>query len=143
MATLVKQQLLPDLDVMERRLRRMVEGFSLTPTFGSPGLPAADIYETPAEFVIELELPGYEETDLGVEISDHTLTIKGTRAESEDDEEKSYRLRERLECTFERRFLLPAQVDTDAVEAEFTKGVLVIHAPKVATAVHRTVAISS
>jgi HSP20 family protein len=121
----------------------MFDGFPLMPAFVSPDLPAADIYETPEEFVVELEVPGYEEDDLGVEISDHTLTIEGTRTESDDQDGKTYRLRERLECSFERRFVLPAQVDTEHLAAEFTKGVLKVHAPKLAAVKQRTVAISS
>jgi HSP20 family protein len=140
--TLVRQTL-PDFDLIERRFRRLFDGFSVMPALVSPELPAADVYETPEEFVVELEVPGYDEDDLGVEISDHTLTIGGIRTESEDEEDKAYRLRERLERTFERRFVLPAQVDTEHLAAEFTKGVLKVHAPKLAAAKQRTVAISS
>jgi HSP20 family protein len=139
--TLVRHTL-PDPDVIERRFRRMFDGFTLMPAFVSPGLPAADVYDTPEEFVVELELPGYEEDDLGVEISDRILTIAGTRSDGKDEDDKAYRLRERLERTFERRFVLPAQVDTEHLAAEFTRGVLKVHAPKLAAAKQRTIAIS-
>jgi HSP20 family protein len=143
MTTTLVRQSLPDLDLIERRFRRMFDGFPLMPAFVSPELPAADVYETQEEFVVELEVPGYDEDDLGVEVSDHTLTIRGTRTESEDEGDKAYRLRERLECTFERRFVLPGQVDMEHLAAEFNKGVLTVHAPKLAAAKQRTVAISS
>ena len=143
MTTLVRQQWLPELDLMHRQLRRMIEGFSVTPVFVSPELPAADVYETPEEYVVELEVPGFDEKELGIEISDHTLTIGASHTESEEEDGKSYRLRERLDRTFERRFVLPAEVDTEHLEADFTKGVLKVHAPKLAAAEHRTVAISS
>ena len=143
MTTLVSRELLPDIDLMHRQLRRMLEGFSVTPLFVSPELPAADVYETPEEYVVELEVPGYDEKDLGVEISDHTLTIGATHAERAEEHGKSYRLRERIDRTFERRFVLPAEVDTEHLAADFTKGVLKVHAPKLVAAEHRTVAISS
>ena len=64
-------------------------------------------------------------------MSEHTLTIEGERkTETEEEPEKGIRFRERLEKTFERRFYLPLEADTDHVEATFAKGVLKVHIPK-------------
>ena len=145
MATLVKQTLFPEFETMERRFRRAFEGIPLLPAFlpSSTVLPAADVYETKDELVVELEVPGYDEKELGLELSDHTLTVSGTRAESKDETEKTLRLHERLERHFERTFILPSEIDEEHVTASFGKGVLKVHAPKLTTAKTRTVAISS
>ena len=74
MTTLVKQSLFPEIESMERRFRRILEGTPLT-AFVPVFLPAADIYETPEEYVVELEVPGYTEEKLAVEVSDHTLVV--------------------------------------------------------------------
>jgi HSP20 family protein len=126
MTTLLKWSPLTELDLMDRRMRRMFEGLGFAPHV----LPATDVFETEKEFVFEVEVPGYEEKDLGIEISDHTLTIKGERVEAKKREETAYRLHERLEHEFERRFHLPAEADTERLEAQFGKGVLTVHAPK-------------
>lgn len=126
MTTMLKWSPFQDLDSVERRMRRMFEEVGFAPTL----LPAADIYETEDEFVVEVEVPGYEETELGIEVSDHRLTIKGERKETKEKTEKAFRLHERLEREFERRFELPAEADTKHVQAKFTKGVLEVHAPK-------------
>jgi HSP20 family protein len=128
MSTTRKWSPFQDLDSMERRMRRMFEEIGFAPTL----LPAADIYETDDEFVVELEVPGYEEKELGIEVSDHGLTIKGERKETTEQKEKAFRLRERLERQFERRFELPAEADTKHVQAKFARGVLEVHAPKLA-----------
>ena len=126
MTTMLKWAPLTELDTMERRMRRMFEGLGF-----APGIrPATDVYETQDEFVVELEVPGFDERELGIEVTDHTLTVKGERVEAKESEEKAYRLRERLERTFERRFHLPAEADTEHVVARFDKGVLQVHAPK-------------
>jgi HSP20 family protein len=143
MTTLVKQPLLPELDAFDRRFRRLFGGMPLMPAFVAAGVPAADVYETPDEYVFELEVPGYEEQELGIELFDHTMTVKGSRAETKEADEKSYRLHERLERTFERTFTLPREVDGKHVTAEFDKGVLKVHAPKLITAQRRKVAITS
>jgi HSP20 family protein len=128
MTTIVKWSPFQELDSMERRMRRLFEDIGMAPTLP----PAADIYETDEEFVVELEVPGFEEQELEIEVSDHRLTVKGQRTEAKDKEEKTFRLRERLERTFERRFELPADADTDHVEARFGHGVLEVHTPKLA-----------
>ena len=121
---------LQQLDLVERRMRRVFEQAGLAP----PLLPAADVYETAHDFVVELDVPGYAEKELEIEVSDHTLTIKGEQAETKEEMEKAFRLRERLEREFERRFALPIEADTAHLKATFDKGVLKVRAPKVATA---------
>ena len=133
MSTLVKQPLLPDLEMMERRLRRM---------FDVPLAPAADVYETPEEVVFELEVPGYEEKELGLEVSDHMLTIVGTHEETTEEIDKSFRLHERIGGSFERTFMLPPEIDGEHVTATFEKGLLKVHAPKAEAARPRKIAIS-
>ena len=68
--------------------------------------------------------------------------MTGTRAESKDEPGKTFRLRERLEHEFERRFELPADADTALVKAEFSKGVLTLHAPRLQAASPHKVEIS-
>lgn len=126
MTTLLKWSPLTELELMDRRMRRMFEGVGFAPHI----LPATDVYETENEFVLEVEVPGYDEKELGIEVTDHMLTIKGERAEEKKREEKAYSLHERLEHEFERRFHLPADADTDKIAAQFGKGVLTVHAPK-------------
>ena len=76
--TIVRWTPFMELDSMERRMRRWFEEFGFAPA------PAADVYKTDDEYVVELELPGYEEKELSIEVSDHTLAIKGERAKVTD-----------------------------------------------------------
>ena len=131
MATsLVRLSPFRDLDLMERNMRRVFEGFGLYPSL----LPAADVYETTDEYVVELEVPGYDEKELGIEVSDHTLTATGERKHAKAETEKTFRLHERLEKQFERTFVLPAEADTEKVKATFKQGVMEVRAPKARTA---------
>ena len=126
MTTMVRWTPFRELDLMERNMRRVLEGIG----FGPALLPAADIYETKDEFVVELEVPGYEEHELQIEVADHVLTVKGERAEFKDEQDRTFRLHERLEKEFVRRFELPPEADTAKVKALFKAGVLELHAPK-------------
>jgi HSP20 family protein len=126
MTTLVKRSPFRELDLMERRMRRLLDDVGLAPAL----LPAVDVYETEDEFVLELEVPGYEEKELTVEALDYTVAIAGERSEVEEKSDKVFRLHERLEKHFERRFELPPEADTKHLKAVFENGVLAVHAPK-------------
>jgi HSP20 family protein len=120
---------------LELRMQRLLgNGFAT--------MPAADVYETATDLVVELEVPGYSQEELTIEVSDHTLTITGERTESIESDDKSFRLQERLEGEFERRFMLPPETDTQHVKAMFDKGVLEVHAPKLPTVTPHTVTIT-
>jgi HSP20 family protein len=137
MTTIVKWAPFQDLDVIERRMRRMLEDWGVAPAT----LPAADMYETEKELVVELDVPGFEEKELALEVSDSTLTIKGERKMEKEEKEKSFYLHERLEKHFERRFKMPPEVDLDHVEAKFHTGVLEVHVPKIEQAKARKIEI--
>ena len=127
-----------ELDSMERRMRRIFEEIGF-----APGLaPAADVYETGDEFVVEIEAPGYDEKELSIEVSDHTLSVKGSHRENKEEKPREFALHERLEREFERRFILPREADTEHVKAVFSKGVLEVHTQKLPTAKAKQVAIT-
>ena len=139
MTMLVRPPSFLEFDAMERRVRRMLEGIGFVPMF----VPAADVYETDEEWVVELEVPGYEEKELTLEVSDHVLTVKGTRERVKEPTTKAFSLHERLEREFERTFALPTAVDTEQVKATFAMGVLEVHAPKSAVAKPRAIEITT
>ena len=130
-----------DLDAMERRMRRMFDDIGVAPA----PLPAADVYETDDEYVVELEVPGFDEDKLTVEVKDRTLIIAGERTEETeetDEKDKTFFRHERLETSFERRFALPPEIDAEGMRASFSKGVLEVKAAKLAEAAPRKVEIA-
>lgn len=137
MATIMRWAPFQELDAIERRMRRMLEEIGVAPA----PLPAADLYETDKEVVVELDVPGFEEKDLTLEVVDHTLTVKGEHKAEKEEKEKTFYLHERLEKHFERRFTLPPEVDVDRVEAKYATGVLEVHIPKLEPAKARKIEI--
>src|SRR5579862_5326710 len=111
MPVLEKWTPLREFELMEQRIRRLFPNLILAPTFA----PAVDVYETEKEFVFEIEVPGFEQKELEIEVVDHVLIVKGERAAETAKTEKSLRLHERLETTFERSFRLPHEADGELV----------------------------
>ena len=76
------------------------------------------------------DLPGINEKNIEVKLTQGGLTIKGEKQEEKEEKKKDYYLRERHVGSFERRFALPEGVDTDKIEASFKNGVLAVRLPK-------------
>lgn len=96
--------------------------------------PAIDLAEKNDEYEITAELPGLDEKDVEIKLSNHMLTIKGEKNEQKEEREKDYYLSERRYGSFQRSFQLPDGVDPDKIEANFAKGVLTVRMPKTAEA---------
>ena len=109
-----------------------------------PGLPGmlldndggfqVDIAETDKEIKVTAELPGVEEGDIDVRVSDGMLTISAEKKAAREENESGYILRERSFGRIERTLPLPEGVNTDAAQASFKAGVLTVTIPKAAEA---------
>jgi len=93
-----------------------------------------DVGEDDKAIEISAELPGMDEDDVELTLSDGLLTIKGEKKAEHKEEEKNYHLTERRYGAFQRSFRLPDTVDEGKVKANFEKGVLKVTLPKNAEA---------
>jgi HSP20 family protein len=96
--------------------------------------PAVDVTETDKAYEITVELPGMDEKDIQVKLTNGGLSIKGEKQEEKEEKKKDYYLHERRFGSFERHFGVPEGVDTSKIEATFKKGVLTVTLPKTAEA---------
>jgi len=92
--------------------------------------PAVDIVEKDTAYEVTAELPGMDESNIDVKVSNNTLTIRGEKKEEKEEKKKDYYLSERRFGSFERRFQVPQGVDTGKIDASFKKGVLRVTLPK-------------
>jgi HSP20 family protein len=98
--------------------------------FSGLGMPAMDIAEKEKAFELTAELPGMDEKNIEIKLSNGNLLIRGEKKEETEEKKKDYYLSERRYGTFERRFNLPKGVDAEHIEARFSKGVLTVSLPK-------------
>jgi HSP20 family protein len=132
---------LAELERLFERLQRQIDSASRDLESGEPfdllmkpfGSMAADLVEEDDEFVVTVDLPGFDRDEVDVRVADHSLTIDAEHAESSEAEEKSYLRRERRRESMHRSIHLPAEVDSEGVSARMKNGVLTITLPKVET----------
>jgi HSP20 family molecular chaperone IbpA len=90
-------------------------------------LPAhANVREQDGEYVIELDVADFTEAELAVEALGPRITVRGDQLETGEDDEKAFRLHERLEETFR----LPDDAVLDELRVFYKHGQLEIHAPR-------------
>lgn len=97
-------------------------------------VPAVNFVEGEKEYEIAVELPGMDEKNVEVKVTDDLLTIKGEKSEEKEEKKKDYYVSERQFGSFQRTFRLPESVEADKIDATFKKGVLKVRLPKSAEA---------
>jgi len=93
-------------------------------------VPPVDISETPAEYVIKVEVPEVKKEDVKVALAHGVLTVQGVRRQAAEERGKKYHRVERSYGSFMRSFSLPNFVDDQKVQADLKDGILVLHLPK-------------
>jgi len=86
-----------------------------------------ELYEEDDEFVLSVELPGFDPEEITVSWDDGVLNIA---AEHEDESRDQRR-------TYHRRFRFPKTIDDDAIAAEYNNGILEVRLPVMAGATTR------
>jgi len=94
-----------------------------------PWNPPLDVYETPEETLILIELPGVDAGRVELSVAGNILTARGTKP-TDPALEPFLRARERRLGAFAVQVPLPNSVDFEAARAEARDGVLTIHLPK-------------
>ncbi len=130
------------------RMNRSMPGFARSETgasgpgvpspgsFGSFGFPfngatpRSDVVETDDGIEVTLELPGLNEDDIEVTMTDDVLTVKGEKKVERQDSKKGFYLSERSYGAIHRSIPLPPGVDTQKAEASFRNGVLTVRLPQ-------------
>jgi HSP20 family protein len=132
---------------LQREIERVFEDFAPGfPAFTAPTTeltPKMDASETEKQFELTFELPGLEEKDVEINISDNVLTVRGEKKAEKEQKDKNYRTVERSYGSFARSVELPDGIDPDAIKATITKGVLKVTVPKPAPAVTKKVEIKA
>jgi HSP20 family protein len=98
--------------------------------------PHVEVAESGDALTVTAELPGLDQNDVEVLLSDGVLTLRGEKKSAIDDKDRHFS--ERRYGRFERRIPLEVEVDRDKVSATFKNGVLTVTLPKAPQAIERS-----
>lgn len=92
--------------------------------FTGASFPAIDVIEKDDAIEISAELPGVSEDEVDVSISGDVLTLKGKKEAKHEQKEDDLHVVERRYGSFRRQVPLGFTPGDDAVDAQFSEGVL-------------------
>lgn len=93
-------------------------------------VPPANVTESETGYALVMELPGVSADDVSIEMKENRLVVSGAKTVAEAAEGERLSRSERRGGEFSRSFEFAAQVDADAISAEFKDGLLSIKLPK-------------
>lgn len=93
--------------------------------------PNMDIASTDKEYTVTVEIPGVDENDIKLELSqDGILTVRGEKKQEKEHKDKDFHRIERSYGSFQRTLSLPEDADGENVDASFKNGLLTITVPR-------------
>jgi HSP20 family protein len=126
-------------------LDRFFEDFELPSLFSEEMTftPAFDVSETENELIVKAEVPGMDQKDIDINLSDGLLSITGEKKHEKEDKNENYHCVERHYGKFSRTMRVPFEVEADKVDATYKDGVLKVTLPKSETAKPKKIEIKS
>ena len=91
-----------------------------------------DISEDKDNYLIEMDIPGYNKEDIKIECENGLLTVSAEKKQevNENDPDKKYIRRERVYGSVSRSFNF-SDINDDGIKAEFNNGTLNVIIPKI------------
>ena len=133
-----------DLDRIRRQMDRLFETVANGPSHhsGAGVFPLVNLTESKDNYYLRAELPGVNNSDLDLTVTDNTLTISGERRISSETDDAKYHRREREAGKFSRAIALPGEIESERVEASLVNGILNIVVPKAAKTKPRQITVN-
>jgi len=128
-----------EMRLMQERMDRIFDStfsrFRMSPGFVSKNnssffVPRMDISENKNNYIVKVDLPGMDKSDIKITFKGRNLVVSGKKEkvkESKDHKAISY---ERSYGSFTRMCSLPGPVDKDKTKAKYSKGVLTVTVAK-------------
>ena len=86
--------------------------------------PKVDIIENEDNIAMRFEVPGWDKSDLKINVKDKVLTVSGEQREESQEKNENYIRSEIRSGSFCRSFTLPNTVDADKIKADYKSGIL-------------------
>lgn len=93
-------------------------------------IPAANVYETPDTYKLEINAPGRNKEDFKVHIDKDLLTVSYEKKEENMAEGVNAVRKEFTFNSFSRSFSLDEKIDVSSIQAKYENGILQIELPK-------------
>ena len=125
---------------LDRMFDDVFSGFGVSPLTGRSNAllrsdrgiirPNLNISSDDKNYLISLEVPGFQEADISIEVKGDVLTIQGHIEDQKEEKDQHFYRMERSYGTIKRVLSLPDDADADNIEALMKDGVLSLTIPR-------------
>lgn len=116
-----------EIERFQKDLNRLFSDFNASPQCP---FPAVNIWTNDNSAIVTAEMPGLENKDINLSLTDQNLVIEGSRKRPSLKEGENVHRQERSFGNFKRSIRLPFPISADRVKASFKNGVLTIDLPR-------------
>lgn len=89
-----------------------------------------DIRETKDAYILDVEMPGFEKSEISMDVENGYLTIRAEKSEKDEEDKKEHRyVRKERSVSCQRSYYI-GDADEDSIKAKYDKGVLTVTLPK-------------
>ena len=94
-----------------------------------------DIKEVDNQYVLDIEMPGFNKKDISAELNDGYLTISGNKSTNNDEKDTKGNIirQERYSGSYSRSFYVGDSIKKEDIKANYDNGELKIYLPKTTT----------
>ena len=89
-----------------------------------------DVKEKDGNYILEIDIPGYDKEDIQIELQDGYITVTATKSEEKEDKHAKYLQRERFSGMCSRSYYAGEDIKEEDIKANFKNGILTIEFPK-------------
>ncbi|MBI2191768.1 MAG: Hsp20/alpha crystallin family protein [Planctomycetes bacterium] len=130
-----KVDIIKDVVEMQNEMVRTFQEFLLstqpaTSVHTDGWRPPTDVYETPDEVVIRMEIPGIEAEDFQIAVDGDRLIVQGQRGDVPRRPGTQFRQMEIHVGPFQRVIKMPGPIEESRVKATYSGGFLEVSVPK-------------
>ena len=90
-----------------------------------------DIKENEKNYIIDIDLPGYDKENINIEIQNGYLTVSAVTNTNNEEKEENFVRKERYSGECKRSFYIGEEVSEDDIKASYKNGTLSLNIPKI------------
>ncbi|SDB13073.1 Hsp20/alpha crystallin family protein [Eubacterium oxidoreducens] len=98
--------------------------------YNSKNLMLTDITESDQGYELEMELPGFDKSEIQATLEKGYLTITAEKKTEQTKEKDAYIRKERFSGTCQRTFFVGEELEQEDIKASFKDGILKLAIPK-------------
>jgi len=128
-----------ELELIRKRMDRVFSGRSLglvgdkSDSLAKENIffkPRMDLKQTDAAYILAIDLPGMQKSEINIKIEDGYMTVSGERKTETKQERQGLYMQELTFGKFYRTIVLPEDAIIKGITSEYSNGVLTVKVPR-------------